>query len=67
MADFSLGGKLFQVGEILCEAALKRRGSQESWQTSKGNLQEEERSILISQENEQTQQETCLVSEGIHV
>lgn len=55
------------MGEILCEAALKRRGSQESWQTSKGNLQEEERSILISQENEQTQQETCLVSEGIHV
>lgn len=53
MADFNLGGKIFQVGEILCEAALKGRGSQESWQTSKGNLQVEECSILISWENEQ--------------
>lgn len=54
------------MGKILCEAALKGKGPQESWQTCKGNLLQAERSIPITQENKQTYQETCLVSQGTH-
>lgn len=64
--DFSLGRDLFWVGEILCEAALKGKGTQESWQIFKGNLLQAEHSILTSQENKQTYQETCLVAQGTH-
>lgn len=64
--DSRLGTDFFRVGETLCEAAWKGKGAQESWQIFRGNFLQTEHSILITQENKQTFQEICLVSQQTH-